>query len=1172
MTDPSVWLVVPIDVEALCVGGPDTDTQGGPPPTVGPLADFSQLADEPYVGRAVAAPPLAGEQPLAEGIHVHWALPDALTQGLQDETGVVDFPAVPNRWLVTRILVPASGPPPAPASWVVESDRLSTTPQRGIVQSTVPAAPGAPAPSFRYIGTVTPLAEWSEQPGAERLTPLTAVGYGEPTFAAFYPACSAVFGFHDALTDVPEATLQGCTIAYHVAGWYAAGDPLADAALDPANNPYAWRFDAGPPPNRTLCGGIVHGIAFDPSQSYLGDDIPVPRLALGGSTAEALSALLANELPGLDNAEALLNALQFGLLGRDHQIGALERFEEAVHAAGFDSFPGGRLWTIRAADEGEELTLPDQLATPLDELNAQQAAYDAAALELAGMRRQLFLDWCKFLQLTGAPGYQAGDSGAAAAYLQQQATAIGNAAGALTDAASALDGASRALAGMLEESMTLTPEPLAPRYYAASDPVLVLHGEAAQPAFRYGGDGLGNPQGYLACRRDSELVTSIELHAGAVGGSNDVRLAASALPGLGAQPADAPVTVLTAALRDAIFLSPPLQPIVAAAIAAQGGGANPASLDLAGTISVLQAAATAFLDNSTPAVETIAGLPPDGLALKQWTGTPWLPIMVQWEVQLAPLVESGDYPPGVLFNLFGLHADSIDLECTTAPATTPRTLYGSAILTPDAVADLTNEIQQYVAATGADDPDLDDVVTQLTSLPLLSQALSGLTDALLALDPGIQLPVADPAGGEEALVAAVAAAVAGENAVGALPDNPLTPLRGGSLTIVKLRLVDAFGRVKDFAAPTPVVAAGLTPPGTAAAGTAFLPPRIASPARLLFRWRAAIDDGIEMNSHPATSPVIGWVVPDYLDNSIAVYDPDGNAVASFGLSADRRSVLFTPAPGGEFGPTATPADVFSEQQDHLREFGLGLYDDGESARLAGFFDSVRAALALSLPASFKEDAGTALLLGQPLVLARASVKLELAGPLPRDQSWSAFLAAIRNGTAPSTRELESVLFPVVLGSLAQLDDTLIGYWIQDPDGTTDYGKFDSPSAQAVPLFCSLGDDGGETVTLLLDPRGSVHATTGVVPVKSISIPPDQFAGALERIAVTLATRPLLAGSVPTLPLPGVVDGDWSWVAATRAGWAAQGVADAPLEATLDQAPQRLVEGWLRLNLPATDDE
>jgi hypothetical protein len=47
------------------------------------------------------------------------------------------------------------------------------------------------------------------------------------------------------------------------------------------------------------------------------------------------------------------------------------------------------------------------------------------------------------------------------------------------------------------------------------------------------------------------------------------------------------------------------------------------------------------------------------------------------------------------------------------------------------------------------------------------------------------------------------------------------------------------------------------------------------------------------------------------------------------------------------------------------------------------------------------------------------------------------------------------------------------------------------------------------LTLLLDPRGAVHATSGILPTKAIQIPADQFVEALRNIEVTFLTAPIL---------------------------------------------------------------
>src|SRR4051812_41946205 len=117
-------LVVPIRLDALCL---DTDTSA-----VGPLADFRELPyvdprtgrdhgpDVPYLSEQLLPVPFQDESfRLKAGVHLHWALPDALTRLTQDgeDTRV---PAAPDRWLVTRTVGGAVN-----GQWVVESDFLA---------------------------------------------------------------------------------------------------------------------------------------------------------------------------------------------------------------------------------------------------------------------------------------------------------------------------------------------------------------------------------------------------------------------------------------------------------------------------------------------------------------------------------------------------------------------------------------------------------------------------------------------------------------------------------------------------------------------------------------------------------------------------------------------------------------------------------------------------------------------------------------------------------------------------------------------------------------------------------------------------------------------------------------------------------------------------------------
>ena len=1216
-------LIVPVDVAALAIGTPDiTGAQ-----FLAPMADFSRLPwsgggahnPGPYTSAAALAnaQPFAGETSLPPGIHLHWALPGGLTAGVSQLSGVV-FPAAPDRWLVNRIVVssPKTGPTSTSiASWVVESDALNSqqTAPAGLPQPTVAMPPTPGTQGFGYLGEVFALASWRERGATTpRLSPLTAVGYGHPAFAAFYPNCSTVFGYYDALTDLVDNDPATSTISYHVVGWYS--DPTSDPLQQPQATPatYGWTAPAGAAPTATVCTGIVDPIPWNPATAFLSDSSAAMTVAMAPSMREALSALMAHVLEqsdpgGYSDAEQVLNALQFGVLsGSGNEIGALAAFEEAVHAAGFATFSGGPMWAVTSAtdgqDDGGEAQLPDQLAEQLNALNVAQLSSNDATRNLLSRQFQLFADWYKYqilqhaasqappalqghqqdaqqhLQNTGLPEIR--DITLQISQLQGQVTALSS------TLSSQLLGTGLALTNTQDAPSS---GPAAPRYYQPTDPVLVLSGPDVTPTDRYGYDAV---DGALSCRTDSQVVSSVVLADGMVTGSTATTVPDSALPQLVAQP----FPLAQALTSEAFFLATGLQPAVVAAAASEGGAGNPAMLDRDASVRALRAAATLFLGGGTPTDVTFSGGNPAPRYYNSWTGTPWLPILMQYDAQFAPVefldpnAGGAAYAPTFVNDNFAFDAATIDLVYGGQPPSQQQSYQGVAILTPNAPVDLGTEISTFIANTGAD-AELQAVLDDLAKLPVLAQGLTGLTDAFLMRQLTLQMPVSDPLTPPPLVgfVADVNAAVADGNRAAPLPQESFNPIRSGTLTVDKLRLVDVFGRYRDYNSPSMVIAKGLTPPpqAQAAPNAAFLPPRLAQPARLLFRWRAADDAAVETNSSPATSPVLGWVLPSDLDNALQIHAADGSALGELALSADLTRVLWTPAPGGSHPPGTPIATVFAGQADDLVNFALGIYNSGDATFFAPFFAAVRAALTFSLPEQFAESAQQAVLAGQPLALARASLALDLAGPAATDESWAGFEQVILHGATPSDAGLAKVQFPVTLGALDQLDDTLTGYWISPTDAdafrtfwapyaTHTSGGVAAPTQSTLTLTPVNGSEGTTDVVLLLDPRGCVHASTGILPVKEIDIPPSFYTTALAALNVVFEVAPILSGA--TLPAsagvapvrmvtPKVSAGDWTWVTTADGAWAASTLTDAATaQAKLDYSPQHVAEGWLSLRM------
>ncbi|MEM8715572.1 MAG: hypothetical protein AAGE92_07305, partial [Cyanobacteria bacterium P01_G01_bin.4] len=381
---------------------------------------------------------------LKAGVHLHWSLPDALTQEIEDGK----FPAVPNRWLVTRRLGEET------EHWIVESDYLHSPSVDFQADSvTYPYAdPEDPnLPAFRYLGRTLKLEDWKQQQStdnSQRLERLTAIGYGEPTFAAFYPNCRSVFGFHD--PDYADETVLPKGLKYDVIGWYDNAEQnylseflqdfqtsfktdfpdeelTIDILMNNLQEELKWKFEWGDErfnPNSEAPQILCHSrLTFQPPEDYSGQpplETANIRLAVANTGTEALSAYLADTIGQSQKAviEEQLEALQFADDLESQQLDIGPKFQEIRHEAGFNAVTGHFLWKVRIETQTQlspsdpssldpsssdstssqtKFDIPSDIAAALDTLNQQQQRYDAALAEVDARRRQLFSDWYKYM-------------------------------------------------------------------------------------------------------------------------------------------------------------------------------------------------------------------------------------------------------------------------------------------------------------------------------------------------------------------------------------------------------------------------------------------------------------------------------------------------------------------------------------------------------------------------------------------------------------------------------------------------------------------------------------------------------------------------------------------------------------------------------------------------------
>ena len=1195
-------LIVPVDVEAMWIGAAPAELGHR-----GATADFSALpgrdADgyltgKPYIGESIAALRHVTIEP---GIHLHWALPDALTKGVADAAGGLAFPPVPTRWLVVRILVRANAAAaPALSGWVVESDFLHADP--AVATVSVPHEPEDGEQFHRFLGRRVALAEWRESGDPPTLfggRPLTALGYGETSFAAYYPNCRNVFGFHDPLDDLGHFDAgAGDRLAYLVAGWFpdAALEPRLDLAPEAGGPAWSWS-SAGGKPGRIVCSGLIRGIGGQTQ----GTAEPAPlEIAIGNTPGDCVSALLAGRpnLSGDPEAIFLLDAAQAGVLADTPAPDFHVTLDHALHATGFSAVSGETVWQVAAAHAAEPRDAQPRATPPISEalaerlaaVNSLEADFARETAELAARREMLVLDWRRLMQvlhgtadesiLQVVPDLVDGDyrtefSDNLRSLIETECQALGQAieqrgrltrpadtlpagtppgsrAAALAAAVTDLAAAVRAECGL---AMALKAAP-GPRFFEPADPVVLIAGEDARPPVRYGGDGRHGADGRLPCRRTGEVQASLAV------ARRGVFDAAGWLQGLPL--AGLPIAAEARALvAEALLTDPALIPHLAAQT-----GAAPDAL-------------AKILAGASADGVTLPGVPVAPLGRRDWQGNPWLPLFLDWKVEFLPVVmprrgPDGEmaFPVDALSRRYAFDGEAVDLSPLDGGrdlATAPVSFEGTGVLTQSAFRRLTGALEDLLAHSP--DNALRAVVAQAAAVPALSHALHGFNQALTARRRAIELSILDPLSPDDELTPKVAALTPDRDDTRACVFSPFLPIRGGYLSISRLSLIDVFGQQRTLDVDRARIArARRMIPADVVRDVnhlAELPPRFLQPARLNFRFLDARDEGRDSHAHPASSPVCGWVMVNNLDPGLAIYTAAGAACGMLRLVEEGREVVFEPMPG------AAPVAI---DDPHLAGFVSGLLGHAEPAAfLEELADVIDRSLATIIPGRAGGDEALGLLIGRPLALVRASLSLELKGGPRARADWQALSNRVTalGGEAPAEDfGFANVNVPVRLGNLSQVEDGLVGYFLEGPDGT-DYRRFFAavaegrhgvdPSADNAVLVAPADWRSPARVTLLMDPFGTVHASCGLLPVKGIELPLQHYAGALAGLEASFSCGPVLSGEAMRLPLPALAGYGWGWVEAEGEGWRPvediAGINEKPAAA---DGPLAIRDGWLRL--------
>ncbi len=978
--------------------------------------------------------------------------------------------------------------------------------------------------------------------------------------------------------------------------------------------------DAAPSANKTPVSVAIGNTSTEALSSYAADCI-FAETQLNKSNGQKLpTGATAIE----EQLEAALALSQLGHLELD--LGP--KFLEARHNKGFVAHKGSTLWQIQldksklakgtVADNGMPSCVIPLLAT----LNQLQQQYDDSQHQIQVLRQQLYFDWCKYMQASYTPS-DARDDFPDEGYIRYFIEHYGV----------------KELDSLVKQTGLLTVSKNADE---ANQPGQTNPIESkANYSITVGTAGASDLANQFLTAWDS-LKQAVDSYNQSIDTTKTPRLLISDAPGPRYwQPTNPAILVAGLPLDSSDQYAPTkTTPVLELALPVLDPLNYQSILQaFGGTVSELHSA----WQSIQPLVSTLPCIfyQPES-DLQKLSAQVWNPFVLDWEMdieQAAMGSEDGLYPTDAIKNSFKLDPMRPDFAKLQQGSGNLSVFSGSVLLSPGSRSHLLNNItdtlktyfqQQkikfnasnteadFLAAASFSDAlgtldqkalanpitadDLDSALYVLWQTykfmlinKVVAQTLNGFNQANIMGRKTSQLPMAEPVGfaSAQAFTQSLKKYVQNERSMSPIMSFDFNPIRSGLMKINRLALIDNFGvnhslnldgsatDAKSITVESSSTASTLANPGQDQTFPISVPPRLIQPARLNFRWLSGADGCIETHSHPETSPICGFILPNYLDQTLAVYDASGKALGSLDESAT-WSVPPWQAVASDISKNVGNPYLLSVLQWLQQK-----YQTGNHNVITDFFDTLQLSLNQIAPAGANIYGSKSQLMGRPMAVVRSQLSFSIKGKPYIDQSWSALLRDLNNCTTTPgwdyqnryNRQWQNVEMPIRLGEHHQLNDSLIGYWPETEKGISD-SQFITPLAASVDMDDSdintfakdvpqeqwLALVGGkQTVTMLMEPRGLVHATTGFLPTKALDIPSQYYLDALQGLEIWFQTSPLLQDDIKnsskvSVNLPQIAGYQWSWWDAYHG---VQPIVKQDIKAAFD-GQQKILNGWLLL--------
>lgn len=1039
--------------------------------------DYAQVEYDSYLGGNMEPSPFTTRPPLPAGVHLHFILPECFRYAEQKDNGTEgdgwDYASVPDRWVVTRLIMEKDYKI-SHKSFIIESDYI------GLDNNDSVAVPYLEDPviSHRFLGRAYEYGKEKKGTGGY-LGTLTAMGAGNPYFAAYYPDCRSVFGFYDDMAGVET----GCDVTYFISGYFSdrRKNPLYHATQENFSQiiqelGMEVKEEGAYTDECVLFSEVCH-IRWNGYQGSYPDARPTGEVkcGLGNTSAEVVSAMIAaNGENGYGkDLERLFNALQYEMADELDEIDGIARTEDVIHAQTFLSGEGGNVWKLDY-DESMVDALPANAGMMLADLNEKSRRYDRKRNEAVYWKDNAYAAWYSYmLQYEGKTSESPEREKMRGEIFRLCEEVIPTLEEELvrlkreTD-----DGLARLRNAIAGQKIELTQVPDG-SFHVPKEPVLMLYGDGVKRNSAFDGDGA------LLC----QPVPIMELSDG------------------------------THTLQKTDIM--------------KYMGQIPEIIPFFGDYLIQAVCLDEKMVRGISVAEGLPGLACDKsnlspLAYREFEQS-WQTFMLEWRVRFYPsrtLARSTDD------SMEHWKFDGLDYDNKEACSENAIVYSGRNAVTPHSLYRFRYTAEKYMKESGMEKAEIEKALKEIESLPVLSQNLDGFNSLLLSRIRALQAPVI---GNEDdsRLTEAVLKILPPEKT--AVNDAlPCFPLRAGHIKVEKVNLLSTFGMIRSVSTDRASIICsevmGEYKDTQKNTQYALLRPRIMGEARFRFDFVCADDENVVAEAVPDTSPICGMIMPELLNSRLALYSAKGQyygALKTVYRKGKRLARWISPP-----GQVQVPFEEVSFEDRHFKSMIGHLLKDSEDGgtAYADLLFLIGQQFDNALPAGLDTGEELPYIWGRPLVVFQCRAALERKGGLAYSQ--------LRKDYAKyDTFAVEKIEFPLMAGDMSRARSGIVGYF-EGYDYARLYPayhaeKFASDYIRFKEYTTLCINDSPKMLTMISEIGNPLYFQTGILPVSQYDMPAIHTRFASEMKLCFEADSVMCIPDAPQMPVPAVKE-DASW--------------------------------------------